>query len=301
MLRFLGVLVIGLSLGLALVALVISIGQNHSTDAGVTAAVSVSDPSKAMNGTPAATLASAPVRVEDVKSASYAPAFYLWQDGYPADPSNGEWTQQHKASLAAYLSDWQLPPEVPDKLGRLSLAIEAHISRQHPERSARFIRTVDHACQVWIARPLAQEEVTWDGGCKDGLAEGEGVLTRSYVHRGDLYEIGYQGPMRAGKAHGFGKSVDSNSMMYEGNHVDGLYHGKGTLTNLAYDGVFNYVGEFQNGYPHGFGRKQQDNRVLDGKWDTGCYAEDGHADRVLRHAVECSEGRASGVVGSAGQ
>lgn len=287
MLRFIGVVLIGMGLGLALVAMVVVIGKKPSTNEGVTAAASVSNAPVKQVGKTETVAVEPPARVEDVITTVYPSVFYLWQDGYPSDPSSITWTTKSLESLSAYLVDWQLPPEVPDKLGRLSHGIEAHISRQHPERFSQFVRTVDHSCQVWIERPLAQEEITWEGDCKDGLAEGEGVLTRSYVLQGELYEIGYQGPMRAGKAHGAGKTVDANFMMYKGEHAEGFYHGEGSLTDLGYDGVFTYVGRFQNGYPDGFGRKQQDNRVLEGTWRNGCYEDDGQIDRILRHEIEC--------------
>ncbi|MEM7059876.1 MAG: hypothetical protein AAF557_20025 [Pseudomonadota bacterium] len=292
MVRLVGVVLIGVAFGLGLVAVITVMGASPATDAGVAAAVSVNEEPLQVDIIEAEDPITVP-RVETVDQAPvYPPAFYLWQDGYPADPYPEKWTTRHLKSLASYLSDWKLPPEIPNKDGKLSLEVEVHISRQHPERSARLIRTVDLECQVWIERPLAQEEVTWEGACKDGLADGEGVLTRSYVMMGELHEIGYQGPMKAGKAHGSGKTVDSNFMMYKGDHADGLYHGKGTLIDLDYDGVYRYAGNFQNGYPHGPGRKQRDNKVIDGDWENGCFAGPEYSDWVLRHAIECP-GRSS--------
>ena len=73
---------------------------------------------------------------------------------------------------------------------------------------------------------------------------GEGTETLS---NGDVYEGNYVN----GVWHGIGKHTQANGCIYEGDFVEGRYHGKGKFTWP--DGA-TYEGDFINGYFHGRGK-----------------------------------------------
>ena len=45
-----------------------------------------------------------------------------------------------------------------------------------PVAQPDWITTTNQPCKVWNPQPQPNETVTWSGGCKDGLAAGQGVL-----------------------------------------------------------------------------------------------------------------------------
>lgn len=84
------------------------------------------------------------------------------------------------------------------------------------------------------------------GGCRDGLADGYGVVSGEGSYRGDF---------RAGKKHGKGVKVMPNGDRYAGDFVDDFRHGKGVYvwgdkTPWAGD---SYEGEYQRDRRHGWG------------------------------------------------
>lgn len=63
---------------------------------------------------------------------------------------------------------------------------------------------------------------TYQGGCKNGLAHGEGIATGDHVYKGEF---------KKGLPHGHGKYVwDNNKKIYEGEWKKGKKHGNGKLT-----------------------------------------------------------------------
>lgn len=42
--------------------------------------------------------------------------------------------------------------------------------------AAGWITATNQSCKIWNPEPQPNESVTWSGGCKDGLASGQGVL-----------------------------------------------------------------------------------------------------------------------------
>lgn len=132
----------------------------------------------------------------------------------------------------------------------------------------------------------------YDGGFKNGLFHGKGILTNyqnikrydgefensQYNGYGKLYEFGilkYEGQFKNGQFHGKGKfNYLQKKKSYEGNFENGKYNGFGILTdnNKIYEGNFkngnyngfgrlyddkllSYEGEFKNGYKHGYGKE----------------------------------------------
>lgn len=102
--------------------------------------------------------------------------------------------------------------------------------------------------------PLVLEtnaSVLWKGPCKDGYADGPGVLERYqrrvlFVSLADTYEV----TMARGRISGDGKLKYKNGDIYTGSFKDGRRDGKG-YTAFA-DGD-QYDGQYQNDVPHGTG------------------------------------------------
>lgn len=82
---------------------------------------------------------------------------------------------------------------------------------------------------------------SYSGGCKDGLANGEGVAKGKDEYRGVFVN---------GKPHGKGTYTSRNGDKYVGDFVDGIQYGKGAQTSN--DG-YKYEGDWVNGKYYGKG------------------------------------------------
>ena len=102
-------------------------------------------------------------------------------------------------------------------------------------------------CGVVNPNPKPDESITWSGGCKDGLAEGSGLLQ---WRRGETPGSSYSGRLSAGKPAGEGIETFANGARYEGGFVDGRHDGHGVFT---WPGGMRYDGEFQHGDMSGQG------------------------------------------------
>ncbi len=87
---------------------------------------------------------------------------------------------------------------------------------------------------------------TWSGNCKNGFAEGVGVL--SITLKGDFFGK-YEVNMVSGKINGKGKIFLSNGITYDGEIKDNQIHGQGSLLMEGNK----YVGEFREGFMYGKG------------------------------------------------
>jgi hypothetical protein len=105
---------------------------------------------------------------------------------------------------------------------------------------------------------------TYDGEWFDGVRQGPGVS----VLAGELYQGGFW----ADKRHGDGtvKDLATESLIYQGQFQNGLFHGKGR--HFAPDGV--YEGDFQSGVRQGQGRlvNNTDGFQYDGNWSNNSIA-----------------------------
>lgn len=139
---------------------------------------------------------------------------------------------------------------------------------------------------------------SYSGGCKDGLAHGEGVAKWVDEYRGMFVD---------GKIHGKGTYAMKDGHKYVGDFVDGKHHGKGTFTLTSgdkYEGDFvdgkqqgkgtyawqngtKYEGDFVDGKIHGKGTltaQNGDKHVGDfvgGKFQGSFAATKGHSDAEL--------------------
>jgi hypothetical protein len=130
----------------------------------------------------------------------------------------------------------------------------------------------EKGCRIADIVPRPQgDAVSWSGACKDGYADGKGVLgwrisgegkrkLDATLVRGEIsgeatltYEGGqYIGSFRQGMPHGSGYFAYAKSGdQYEGSVVDGVREGAGTM--VAVDGS-SYEGQWKAGKRHGRGK-----------------------------------------------
>lgn len=106
-------------------------------------------------------------------------------------------------------------------------------------------------CRVMLEVTVPVEKVRWQGPCKDGYANGEGVLE---WHDADGTQNGaagrFEGGMKQGRRSGLAYVKDLDGDQFEGHFVDGKRDGKGILVTLAGS---EYDGHWKGGKRHGYG------------------------------------------------
>lgn len=119
-------------------------------------------------------------------------------------------------------------------------------------------------CKVWNASPVANETISWSGGCTDGYASGRGTL--------NWYKNGkpngqYEGTMRGGKHNGQGSYNWPNGDTYTGAWTDGVRTGKGTY---VWKNGNRYTGDFVKNRLEGSGRMEYaGGSIYTGQWSDG--------------------------------
>ena len=121
-----------------------------------------------------------------------------------------------------------------------------------------------NGCQIYNPNPQAEETVTWTGGCRDGFADGKGVL--EWFIGGQLEER-YEGTMVGGWAEGVGTFTSRQGVRYQGEWKKSLQDGKGVSQSA--DGS-RYEGQWRAGKPHGRGTYVSPNgESIEGEWENG--------------------------------
>lgn len=121
-----------------------------------------------------------------------------------------------------------------------------------------------NGCRIVNPSPRPEETVSWTGGCRDGLAEGKGVLQ---FYLSGIADEKYEGEMKEGYAEGVGVQTMVDGGRYEGEFSRSRQHGEGTF--YATDGSI-YKGGWKNGKPHGAGTyRTPEGRVMRGEWIDG--------------------------------
>jgi hypothetical protein len=124
-------------------------------------------------------------------------------------------------------------------------------------------------CKIANTYPRPGESITWSGPCKDGFANGEGIVQWFLNGKEDDR---YEGQISMGWAEGHGVLIRSEGGKYDGDWKHSLQEGKGRYD--APDGSF-YEGEWRAGKPHGQGQyRRPDGKVFIGEWVDGVYAPD---------------------------
>jgi hypothetical protein len=155
----------------------------------------------------------------------------------------------------------------PQPLELLALALLLACSRPsvQPAFGGDWIGDGKTGCRVWNPHPAAKESLAWSGACKDGFAEGRGVL---HWFREGLPSEQDEGEWQRGRQVGRGLQVWPTGR-YEGDVQDGLPHGRGILTF----GESRYEGTFRAGVPHGTGVLTNPKGVFAGTWKAGCLGQ----------------------------
>lgn len=121
-----------------------------------------------------------------------------------------------------------------------------------------------NGCKIYNPNPQGEETVKWSGGCRDGFADGKGVL--EWFVSGQLEER-YEGTLARGWAEGVGTFTSRQGVRYQGQWKKSLQDGKGVSQSA--DGS-RYDGEWRAGKPHGRGTyRSPDGETIEGDWENG--------------------------------
>ena len=131
-------------------------------------------------------------------------------------------------------------------------------------------------CKVVNRHPMPNERAAWSGGCRDGMADGEGVLE---LFSGDKLGMRIAGRLRAGVPEGL-LVLDSDLMHihYEGALVAEYFDGPGTLVQP--DRV-RLIARFVKGEPEGdVDAVMPDGEHYHGQWKA--WHAEGRGEAILR-------------------
>ena len=104
-------------------------------------------------------------------------------------------------------------------------------------------------CKLWNPNPQPDESIHWTGSCRDGLADGQGVL--SWYGKDKSKEVEREaGGFRKGRMSGHGTQTFANGNKATGDFVEGRMNGRGTLIRANGE---RYTGSWRGGRWDGFG------------------------------------------------
>lgn len=126
-----------------------------------------------------------------------------------------------------------------------------------------WIADAKTGCKVWNPHPSVGETVRWSGPCKEGFADGKGILDWL---RGDSQYERDEGLWHAGRQTGEGTQTWPGGQ-YKGQFASSLPEGRGTLTL----GEKRYEGGFTQGNPDGNGTLTEPAGTFSGTWHGGCF------------------------------
>jgi len=131
-----------------------------------------------------------------------------------------------------------------------------------------------HGCRVANTFPRPGESIAWSGHCRDGYADGDGVLQWFLEGREDDR---FEGHLAMGWAEGRGELAKGDGSRYVGDWKHSLQEGIGRYE--APDGSW-YQGEWKRGMPNGQGEYQDaDGRKFVGEWVNGVLQSGNSEDR----------------------
>ena len=134
---------------------------------------------------------------------------------------------------------------------------------------AQMLISDDRGCKVLNSNPQPNESITWSGNCRDGYADGQGVL--QWFKDGKAGSR-YEGNMVNGRSNGKGINTYESGNRYDGDWVDGRRSGNGTMTWANGD---RYEGNWANGIQSGKGTYtwanggRSEGIFIDGKFTNG--------------------------------
>lgn len=95
-----------------------------------------------------------------------------------------------------------------------------------------WIADARSGCRAWNSTPQANEEISWDGPCQNGLGNGRGQL--QWIINGQI-TLSFEGELRDGRMNGYGVLTRADGTKYIGELHDGVAEGGGVLVKP--DGV----------------------------------------------------------------
>src|SRR6267378_3877460 len=137
----------------------------------------------------------------------------------------------------------------------LLLAMHALAQTATPD----WVADLGNGCKVWSSYPEPNATISWSGDCKNGLAQGVGVL--QWFKDGKA-QSRYEGEYRDGELNGRGVYTLANGNRYEGELKDNKPNGRGVFTFADGD---RYEGSWTNGC-----FRQRDRKMWYGSLRTEC-------------------------------
>jgi hypothetical protein len=98
-----------------------------------------------------------------------------------------------------------------------------------PGLAANLVTDPNNNCATSNPYPQGQESIRWTGGCRDGLLDGQGVLT---WYRDGRWTERNEGTFRAGELHGDAITTFPDGSTIAGSYVDGRRHGEFVLARV---------------------------------------------------------------------
>ena len=137
--------------------------------------------------------------------------------------------------------------------GRYSITAQeaAHPGQAANSTEDSWLKDPITNCAVWGSDLSGDNLISWSGDCRDGKANGTGVL--SWINDGKLAGR-YSGPMVDGKAQGLGTIdfwLDNQYLHYEGSFLNSKLDGWG---NVRWPDGSHLEGEFKDDAPSGLVR-----------------------------------------------
>ena len=192
-----------------------------------------------LNGQGSATAQSAPT-TDDIRTVQQA----LADAHYDVGEVDGRLGNMTAAAIRQYQSDWELP-----ETGEISRDLIDRLRRTHPATQPQWLKIENSDCTFWEA-PRARGVVSWTGGCTGGKVSGTGTLTLRFVQAGDARADRYEGELRDGMFNGRGVLTEADGDRYEGEFRDNNFNGQGVFT---YADGSRSEGEFRDGELNGQG------------------------------------------------
>jgi hypothetical protein len=164
-------------------------------------------------------------------------------------------------------------------LGTIVLVVLCFLPWAQAARAGDWIADRATGCRIWNPNPATGESASWSGACRNGYAEGAGVV--QWFRSGQPYERD-EGSWNAGRQGGQAVQVWATGR-YDGEVRDGLPHGRGLLRV----GESRYRGEFSGGKPNGTGVLENARGIFQGVWDNGCLRKGGQVAAIGIEVSSC--------------
>jgi hypothetical protein len=123
------------------------------------------------------------------------------------------------------------PSEEPDSL---------QISWTQPCEEDDWLLDTQAGCRMWDWHPDPQDRAVWSGGCTSGKKDGRGTV--QWFEHGQRIDR-FDGTYRDGKREGFGRYVWNEENSFEGQYVNDIPNGFGTVNLLGET----FAGDWKNG------------------------------------------------------